>query len=89
MATNYNLRQENMNSIITATDFVNTVTELAPNIVLLHLSAENIDLFRRMKLKQWENVPAVWGIRKSHVWVAEAGQVLISRTALEHFQPVA
>lgn len=82
IATNHNLSRGSTEVIKNASDFADTVQKCTSSITVKVLPKTRVEEFRQRKLQEWQCVPAVRGIQKSHVWSfsAHSGEILISKT---------
>ncbi|CAN8010828.1 unnamed protein product [Ixodes pacificus] len=81
-ATVHNLRSPEERLVRTSVDFVDKVGRRVKNVTLMNLTEKEVSDFRRIKKTEWSCVPTRKGIRASHVWRRERGEVQLERTVL-------
>ena len=79
-ATVHNLRSPEEQLIRTSVDFVDKVGRRVKNVTLMNLTEKEVSDFRKIKKTEWSCVPTRKGIRASHVWRRERGEVQLERT---------
>lgn len=86
-ASKYNLRSPLEKVILSAKDFVSTLSERGHATRLLYLPSDKVASFRAVKQTEWSSVRPVRHLRSSHVWHKPDGgtqsEVLLARTAEE------
>ncbi|KAM7292195.1 uncharacterized protein ISCGN_025437 [Ixodes scapularis] len=80
-ATVHNLRLPVDEAIQKSTDFVHKVGKCVKNVTLLNLKKDDVSDFRKTKRAEWGSILVQKGIRLSHVWQLEKGEVRLQRTA--------
>lgn len=92
-ATLFNLRGPATSAIKCASDMVDLLKTKLPNVALIHLPRPDVQVFRKMKSRDWDSVRPVPGIQSWHFWQCtrvdpQRHELLVSRTRASTKKPL-